>query len=352
MNRTKQIQELLDEKNLDDSFVIGFYGGGNFGDELLFEVLQHLFYARKYTRVSYLYQHPSGYQRHHNNLGYKPVDAARKWDILRAIFTRKRLVIGGGGLWGLDVNLNIFLMSFMLFISRILLGKEVYLLGVGYYNSTNKLGRVSAWLAGKSANQILARDDESYKNFSHLNRFTYLSDDIAFTLNEVKEDVSKELAAFEENVCRIDEPTVMISLRRFKAGRGDGYVHAVESWLNAHPNTRVILALMEPRENDPVGFAQLKSWQRQRGNAVVIDFDYNPLVLYRFFKTYHNKLAYIGPQFHVQLVAHLAGVKLMPLVYDNKVAELLRKLQYDNPLKLENISPEHIKQFVGSKGSA
>lgn len=319
----KQVSQLLDETNLDDSFVIGFYGGGNYGDELLFEVLQHLFHVRKYRAISFLYQNLRTLHRYHSDLGYQPVESGNKMDILQTVLHHRKIVVGGGGLWGLDVNLNILLMSAMLFFARFLLGKEVYLIGVGYYDSTNHLGHFAAWLAGKSANQILARDEETYRNFHALNPRTFLSDDIAFLLPKIHKDVSVGLEAFERSVGRIDAPTVMISLRRFKPSQPNVYVEVIEKWLHEHRSVRVILALMEPRELDPGGFMLLKQWQREHGNAAVIDFDYNPLVLYKFFEKNHDKLSYVGPQFHVQLVAHLGGVPFLPLTYDNKVTALL-----------------------------
>lgn len=350
--REKQINQFLSETSLDDCFLLGYYGGGNYGDELLFEVLQHIFHARRYTTVNFLYQKSSDYRRFHKELGYQGVDAGNKFHVLTTVLRRKKLVIGGGGLWGLDVNFNVVLMSLLMFIARWFLGKKVYLLGVGYYSSTTILGRLAAWLAGKSAHQILARDIESYENFSRLNQQTYLSDDIAFMLPMIDEDVSYELADFEESVGEPEEQTVMISVRRFKPSQANPYVEALETWLTDHPTAKVILALMEPREVDPEGFALLKCWQHGRDNAVVIDFDYNPLVLHRFFERYHNKLCYVGPQFHVQLVAHLSGVRLLPIVYDNKVAQLLNKLGYENPIAIRNVTAADIENFLDKKGKA
>lgn len=348
-NVQQTIDKLLNENPLDDSFVLGYYGGGNYGDELLFEVLQHIFFTRGYTQISFLYQKPATYQRFHKDLGYQAVDSSRKGRVLRTVMKRKNLVIGGGGLWGLDVNLNVVLMSLMLFVARWFMGKNIYLIGVGYYGSTTRMGHIAAWLAGKSAHRILARDGESYENFARLNPQTYLTDDIAFMLPNIREDVLQELTAFEAAIGDMSNPTVMISLRRFKSDQPNPYTEAVETWLMAHPEAHVILALMEPREVDPKGFARLKQWQRKLGNATVIDFDYNPVVLYRFFERHRDVLSYIGPQFHVQLVAHLGGVRLLPLVYDNKVAQLLDSLQYKNPIAISEVSAKNIETFVSQK---
>src|SRR4029079_7172941 len=95
-----------------------------------------------------------------------------KLALIRAILKKKNIVVGGGGLWGMDVNANIFLMSLMLLMSRRLLGKKVHLTAVGCYNSTTALGRLSAWCAAKAANTIIARDQETYANFKRWHKGT------------------------------------------------------------------------------------------------------------------------------------------------------------------------------------
>lgn len=344
----KQLTDLMREVNLDDSFILGYYGGGNYGDELLFEVLQHLCHERDYRRISFLYQQPTDYTTFHHELGYDAIDASNKIEIIKTIFKRSKLIIGGGGLWGLDANLNIVLMSVMLFLARLLMGKEVYLTGVGYYGSTNTFGHIAAWLAGKAANQILARDQETYERFSRINRRTYLCDDIAFNVPHLRtKNFVEDVRELESTVGTIDQPTVMITLRRFKPHQLNPYTQAVEKWLTEHPKVPVILALMEPREVDLDGFEKLVQWQTSRPYARVIDFSYNPVALYHFLHRHREKLSYIGPQFHVLLIAHLAGVRLLPLAYDNKVSQLLTKLEYDGQIPISEISSSHLSLFVG-----
>ena len=344
----KQLTDLLREVGLDDSFLMGYYGGGNFGDELLFEVLQHLFHERDYRQVSFLYQDPDNYSKFHHDLGYDAVDSSDKIEVLKAVFSRRKLVIGGGGLWGLDVNANVVLMSVLLFFARLLLGKQVYLIGVGYYGSTTRLGHFAAWLAGKAANQILARDQETYDRFRRINSQTYLCDDIAFNVPHLrKKAFVDDIKKLESAVDSIDRPTVLISLRRFKANQVNPYAKAVERWLANNPTVPVVLALMEPRQVDPSGYKKLQKWQAARSNARVIDFSYNPVALYYLLQRYRHQLSYIGPQFHVLLIAHLAGLRLMPLAYDNKVSQLLSKLEYDGQIPISSVSSDHLRLFVG-----
>ena len=353
MAKEKQVAQLLNETSLDDSFIMGYYGGGNFGDELLFEVLQHTFRQHDYQNIYFLYQKPDKYSLFHHDLGYELVDSANRIDVLKAVWQRKTLVIGGGGLWGLDVNVNVILMSVMLFIARTFMGKNVYLLGVGYYGSTGRLGHIGAWLAGKSATQILARDEESYQRFSKINSQVFLCDDMAFSLPKLDSiDVDTQLNVFEEHLGPIDDSTIFVSVRRFKPNQPNSYQKAIATWLASSPDRPVIMALMEPRTVDPEGYALLKRWQWKYPHMKVIDFDYNPVVLYRFFEKYHSKLSYIGPQFHVLLVAHLARVRLLPIAYDNKVSALFEKLKYESVIPIREVSAQHVLRFVSERQDA
>ena len=142
------IEQILASGNLEKSVLIGYYGGGNYGDELLLEVLAARLRGEGVQNITITYQDLSLYKTYHRDFGYPLIQMGNKVAVLRTIVKNKTIIVGGGGLWGLDVNPNIFLLSLMLFASRWLLGKSVYLLGVGYYNSTNWYGRLSAWVAG------------------------------------------------------------------------------------------------------------------------------------------------------------------------------------------------------------
>ena len=151
-----KLNDFLQKTNLDDSLLIGYYGGGNYGDELLLEVLCNLLASKGVQNLKITYQRPNTYQAMHRNFGSELVDIHNREAVTRAAFKSKNILIGGGGLWGVDMNFNTLLLSIFLFVSRWALRKKVYLLGVGYYNSTTWMGRLGAWFAGKAANVIIA----------------------------------------------------------------------------------------------------------------------------------------------------------------------------------------------------
>jgi polysaccharide pyruvyl transferase WcaK-like protein len=196
-----KISDFFATTPLEKTLLIGYYGGGNYGDELLMEVLSNLFNNRGIRDVGIMYQTPHTFSQFHHDFGYTILPSSNKPGMLKAIISNKNIVIGGGGLWGLDVNFNIFVLSFLLFVSRWVFGKKVYLLGVGYYNSTSTLGRISAFLAGKAANLIFARDEETLNNFKKLNQNVHLDTDIAWYLQDVNTNAyTDEVTTLEANI--------------------------------------------------------------------------------------------------------------------------------------------------------
>jgi polysaccharide pyruvyl transferase WcaK-like protein len=340
------IEEILATGKLDRSVLIGYYGGGNYGDELLLEVLANRLKSNNVQDVSITYQNPALYETYHHDFGYPLIKMSDKPRLLRTIIKNKNIIIGGGGLWGLDVNPNILLLSLLLFISKWILSKKVYLLGVGYYGSTSWYGRVSAWLAGKSAAYIVARDPETYANFKKINRRVSLDTDIAWLIPKIKpEDYERDLAELE-SALPVASKTLFITLRRFKPKQKNDYTRLIGEYLKAAQGP-VIVALMEPQSVDPAGYEIVKTWQQNYPNIQIIDFSYNPMALFLFFRKHSNELALIGPQFHMIITAYLNKVSFLPIAYDNKVSELLKQLEHP-VIPIGALNESNIQAFAAS----
>jgi len=317
------LRELLTQQSFDNSLLLGFYGGGNYGDELLLEVLLNLLSQQQARNIAIAYQDLALYGQYHHEFGYPRVLMRSLWQLCKALFQKKRIIVGGGGLWGMDMNRNILMMSALLFLARWLLGKEVYLLGVGYYNSTTRSGRAAAWLAAKAATVIIARDDESYANFARFSTRTYQDADIAWQLRDMPlDEYLPDVAALEQQL-DIRGKTICLALRRFRPGHASRLQTVVQECLQANRDKPVILMLLEPKEIDPAGYQVLLQLQNAHPAAKIIDFQYNPLALFLLFRRHSRDLIFIGPQFHAILSAHLTGVPYLPISYDNKVRNLL-----------------------------
>ncbi|HEU4913917.1 MAG TPA: polysaccharide pyruvyl transferase family protein [Candidatus Saccharimonadales bacterium] len=325
-----KLTDVLANHNLDKSLLIGYYGGGNYGDELLLEVLANLLKQQGTTDVTITYRDPEQYAKYHHEFGYPRIDMQSRVQLLKHIVRNKNILIGGGGLWGVDMNFNTFLLSLMLFMARFVLGKRVYLLGVGYYNSTNTMGRIAAWFAGKAATAIIARDSETLDNFGKLNPNTHLDTDMAWHVSKVNLEDYRQDADEIERRLTVRSKTLVISLRRpqSKVRRHEftAFTNAVGTFIKNNPEKPIIVALLESEAKSPEEYLQARRWVQEYPNVQLLDFPHNPLALFAFFRRHNQDLTLIGPQFHIIITAHLTGVPFAPLVYDNKVSALFDQI--------------------------
>jgi polysaccharide pyruvyl transferase WcaK-like protein len=344
------IGKLLEQEAMDDSLILSFGGGGNYGDELLLEVLLNMFKQAGRTGVAVSYLQPKLYPIYHHDFGYPLVETKKPAQLLKAIIRSKNIVVGGGGLWGMDVNLSILIMSILLWVSRWLLGKKVYLFGVGYYNSTNRLGHIAAWLAAKAANTVIARDEETYANFRRFSANVSPGQDIAWHSRDINmQSYEAEANELERKLSlQPKTKTLFFTIRRFKLQRANNFITVVAECIKQNPDKQIIVALFEPRTVDPGGYRQLKLWATKHKHVVIIDFTFNPLALLLFFRRHHRQLVFIGPQFHGLITAHLSDVPMFPLVYDNKSQELLMQLGKLPTVSIYKLKTDDLLNFINT----
>ncbi|QQS21415.1 MAG: polysaccharide pyruvyl transferase family protein [Candidatus Moraniibacteriota bacterium] len=237
------------------------------------------------------------------------------------------MIIGGGGIWGLDFNKNIFVLSALLFLFSKLSRKNVYLLGIGYYTSTSFLGRISAYLAAKSAKLILARDPETFENFSKFNKANTLLDrDISFSLDEVSTDAyEKEAEEISKNL-GFHEPITLVGFRRFTNKKFWTYTNTLFNFVRKNTSKKFSLVVFESKTIAPKLYSKMKALEQEHGNITASDFEYNPIAFILALKKHASNLYVIAPQYHVQISAHFAGIPFLPISYDNKVSEFHRNI--------------------------
>jgi polysaccharide pyruvyl transferase WcaK-like protein len=348
------LNQFLHDTDLHHSLLIGYYGGGNYGDELLLEVLSNLMARQGVQDVTVTYQRPETYPGVHHDFGFNLINIHDRKAVLRASLKSKKILIGGGGLWGVDMNLNTLILSLFLFVSRWVLRKKIYLLGVGYYQSTNRMGRIGAWLAGKSANVILARDDESARNFGRINKRTFLDTDIAWQTRQLDLSTYQKEALALEKKFPVGHKTLLVALRRPQSKRQH---HAFQrfnkliSWLiSSNPSKPIILVMLESDTKDADAYEQARALRRRHKHLRIIETPYNPLTLFSFIQQNHSRLALIAPQLHLIMTAHLSGVPFLPITYDNKVSGLLDQIGIpaEDRLTIDKVSGSDLLEFAGN----
>lgn len=344
----KDNADFFDSMVLENSLVIGYYGGTNFGDELLLETIFNIFKKKGVHKAAFYYSDPKVYSTYHKDFGYKMVPPNLS-HVLAAFLTCDRIIIGGGGLWGLDMNYRIALLSILLFVGRYVFRKEIYLIGVGYYSSVPAWGRPFAALAAISANKIYARDPESLAGFLRLNNNSYLQPDIAFRLPDLNlSSYDQEASANELATLITDNPKVTIlaarhfSLRHNKEKRINNYSKVLEQYI-ARCNRDVVLMLLTSEESDADNFKFFKELQRKYPNVIgIVKANFNPILMYTILKTARSGIKVVAPQYHMQLIAHLARVSFVPIAYDNKNKELFNFLGYTKYVDISNITAEDL----------
>lgn len=335
-NDNLKLTNFFSKADLNNSFIVGYYGNGNFGDELLLETLMILFSEFQFKDMKFMHFPNDNFNNWHKiPENYSMVSNNHKSTILKHIFDSRNIIVGGGGLWAADSSINILSMSFLLFFCRFILRKNVYLLGVGYYDSINLWGRVGAWFAGRSANLIIARDDESHDNFKRLNKNTFIDYDITFNLKKFDlSNYKNDVESLSAKIC-LAEKNVLFTIRSVEFSK-----NILQIVKNNPAINFIFLHFIDIVINDITidMYRDIEKTSHDHPNLSVYLFDYNPVALLGFFENNADKIYLISAQYHGQIIAHLAGVKFLPISYSNKNIELFKVLKIDNFYNLHSLS--------------
>jgi polysaccharide pyruvyl transferase WcaK-like protein len=332
--------------DLEGAMIVGYYGGGNYGDELLLEVIQNLLQPKGYRRIRVAFQNPQNFQTYHHDFGHELVDMRRPLLFAKKLLSSRSVVVGGGGLWGMDANPNIVALGLLLFLYRYVFFKKVYLVGVGYYGSTNTFGKIGAWLAGKAASSIIARDAESVQHFSRLQSHVSQDQDLAWLARELDLSGYQDDADAIEARLSIRSKTLLITLRHFRGATAEHYHATIEAFLASNQDKQIVIALLQPAESYPEGENIAKVWAQKYTNVQVLEGVFNPLGLFVFLQRHRQDVALVAPQFHAMLSAALVDMPFLPVAYDNKVFELFSQLHIGDGIHIHNLIPNDIQRFA------
>ena len=319
--------------NLNSSLLFGYYGGGNFGDELLLQTTLKL--MSNNDDVSFFYTNRKLYDQNLTGYNASPVFGLKS--LIKRLLFSKNVIFGGGGHWGMDTNTKILVLCFCMLILKIGLRKKIYLIGVGYYGSAKSLGNLAAFFISKSAELIVARDQESFNNFKKYSSKVYLDKDIAFYLRLTKTEINDLSDKFVTSYgVQRDGRLTLVSVRRFKNNRDKKFKAELESLISEDVSGSYLLTLLEPEEMFPDGMKFLISIATKYSNARYIGNVSNPLQIYAFLKNNGRRCSVIAPQYHMQLVSYLTSTKFNPVYYDHKVSELHKQLRIEGSYKIED----------------
>lgn len=341
--RDNSIVDLNSEAKGSSVCLIGYYGGGNYGDELLCEIMLNKLSSAK--RVNLFYLDEVNFKKWHSS-DFKNVNLIKSTSlkqVLIAILKSKKILIGGGGLWSADSNLKTLLMSATLLFSRYILRKDVILYGVGYYNDANRIGALSGKIAKLSATKVVARDELSYANFNgEESKKVTINEDLAYSIEDYSDNYSTV------NNLKINKKTILLSLR---GENTENIRDAVITLSVKYPNIDFIyLQFFDDKEYEDANLSYIREKTKGSKNFKVIEFTYNPIDLFNTLKTNKdNVVGVIAPQFHaIVLMDIIEDIDFMPLYYSEKNKILLNEISDKKPLHIKDVNLKAINEYIES----
>jgi len=337
-------EEIFKYGKLEQCFVIGYFGGTNFGDELLLEIFQNLLFKNGVKSAKIYYTKPDIFKEYHHDFGYKLVNPSRISQLVKAIVSSRSIVIGGGGHWGLDSNLNILLLGIILFLARYILSKDIYLVSVGFYDSVNKYGRLSAFFSALAANKIYARDQESYDNFSKYSNSVVIDEDLSTLLPQID---GAPYYADAKNIIEsysLKDTQIIFGVRRFTSLNKSKINIAFVEALKLINDQKVAVFGFEnlPETRDLIHW--YKTQVGEKSNIAYYLYNRNPLALFFALRSLSINSIF-APQYHVQIIAQLSKIPFFPLAYDNKVSQMHKKY-FVKTIAVSAITPNMLIDFV------
>ena len=245
--------------------VIGYYGYGNMGDEMLFEVVTDTLRDLGFEVVAL-------YPRSGERPGVRFVKRYDPFAILRELFKSKALVFGGGGIFQDETSFRSMLYYTIVAKLAHLMGKRVILLGSGAGPLRRRMSRILfRWVVKSGKTVVFPRDPITERYVRILGKKTYTGTDLAvlylrrFSRKEVKVKTAVIVPKKMEDWDDIAE---------YLKDRGYEVVFLAVSPKET-PIVRKYLGRYKVKEGDPVDVIS--------GSSVVLSERFHPCLVASFF---------------------------------------------------------------------
>jgi polysaccharide pyruvyl transferase WcaK-like protein len=155
--------------NIDEGSVVvivGNYGGGNLGDEMMLDALVELISIKVgRTMVIVPSRRPDVLNKMHPKITISSIGVIR--GTLRALFSDV-LIIGAGTIFSSHTGPGIKAGVIIAILRKILLRKKVFFYGIGYSSTTSKILKMLSKLALNLADGVYVRDTLSYSRLKSI----------------------------------------------------------------------------------------------------------------------------------------------------------------------------------------
>lgn len=334
-------------------FTIGAYGCGNRGDDAILQAIIENFSLSDITATC-------GKEKDIDFLGAKMVRCRLNEGIslkifffmifdslrmLRILLRSDVLVYGGGSLIHDLTPYNLVFMYFWQFIAQ-LFRKKVYYFSIGIGPISTETGKKLSRHFLTRAAAVFPRDERGYQICHELGvKNLELTRDAAFMVNRKNQCSGSSLK--KENLVSNDYVTVTasqwFSSQNFWKKNSFNFDSQIETLGNALVETirflgkRMIFVPTEKR--DYLLGEQLRTIINSRDFTVASP----ELNCKEMAELIENSYMLIGTRMHSIIFASRQGVPFIPLIYDEKVSQLLKLLEMENyAIPLEELSPEVI----------
>lgn len=342
-NRVKlsQIMQYLDlTKKNNQILLIGNFGNGNLGDELLKEaVIADL--LPTFTHISVAVRDLNIVKTNYPTVAYiQPLSAKGLWTFFRS----KIIIFGPGGLFGGDIGPYAQFIPLLAFISKLMF-KKVIFYGFGIYQTTPRSIQWLVKLACVIADYVSVRDEQSLTvlNGKLLNqKVKLILDPVFYLAHKVHKDRQKQNGAVH----------LGMSLRYIEnTDMRQQFTKILAEALNKKKKKIVIEALNfyhEPniatRKHQPSDNEMIRLLKEQINDSISVKVR-KTLSIDDVFKAYANLDGIIAMRFHAQVLALMHKLPLMAIGYSpkNEFVKNFDGVVYD---AYENVKPESIDRYL------
>ncbi|NJB71507.1 polysaccharide pyruvyl transferase WcaK-like protein [Saonia flava] len=326
-----------------NTFIIGHYGGDNFGDEFMLEALLEYLDTVKIIGKIFIVC-----KKRHSSATKATFVSPSFLSILKVFFQTKILILGGGTHFHDDYHKK-RLQRHYLYLTKILAisllyrlsFKKVYYLGVGYAPLDSPLIKKYTKLSLLLTNHITVRDKISLKNLNNLSRKPCSS----------REHLTFDLASLHKEVGHIktkDETLVGISLTSFSYSSNpnedtlwDDYIipEIGAIYRNTTISIRIFVFRGGPKESDIPLSKKLQEHLYKIDPVRITTYEHTddtekfvaPLVECEYF---------IATRYHSAVIAYLVGCKMLIIPYHQKLIDVVDMIDLDMHAVFDLREPE------------
>lgn len=312
--------------------ISGYIGFDNFGDEAILKVLTSNLKNIGAEKITVLSSNPKKTSEIHN------VFSVHYLKFLKPILDTDVLISGGGSLLQDITSLKSLIYYLTIIVTALVFNKKVIIFAQGFTPFRTKIGKILTSFILKFCNKIYVRDEKSKILLKSINIDSEIISDPVFNIN----------------IEKINKSGVGVQLRSFP-GITDYFLNILADEIVKYFKNEKIKLISLQDELDIFVLEKFSSILESKG---IESYILKNLTIEDAINEISNLEYLISMRFHSSLVAAKAGVKILGINYDVKVANLsnligfpiinLKQTNFNNEFKefLElNIENYNIPEF-------